>query len=364
MTSRQSGFSNRLAFIDLARSAAIGLALMVHVDIAFNLDVSLALTRLATPIFAFIFGVMLELVYARVAETRGMPEARAKLLRRAAMCYGVYILTVWIGFARGYSTATEAAWASIFSGQSLFNNILKFYAVALMLVLPLLSMRLKYGLFAPLLLGGAYWLATPLLDLAPWPADGTRLSYLTGLVFGRPSLGPAGLPLLPSCALIGAGMFLGASIRTGDLRRFLQASGAVIAGAVVIRLGHALWVMPASLSAGFFSMEGRGSFPYFLWGTTAAAAMLVACRALEPALRRLPRLTDALTLPGRYPLLAFGGGNILLNLWPDRFRVAAFSTWNVVLFVAALATMLVAADLIARGRRVETGRSLPQAIGG
>jgi hypothetical protein len=183
-------------------------------------------------------------------------------------------------------------------------------------------------------------------------------------VFGLPSLGPAGLPLLPSCALIGVGMVVGAPIRRGDLRAFLRTCGAVIACAILIRLAHVISSAPTAFPAYFLTMEGRGSFPYFVWGAAAGAALLAMCRACEPLLKKWPILAGAVALPGRFPLLAFGGGNIVLNLWPDRFRTSDYSTLNVALFLAALTMMLLAADWLSRARRADTQLSAPQMIGG
>jgi hypothetical protein len=82
----------RLNFIDVARSWAVGLALFAHGVSTFGGMASLGstspfvqlLVRTATPTFVFMFGIMLELVYARRARDRGMGVVSRRLLLRSA----------------------------------------------------------------------------------------------------------------------------------------------------------------------------------------------------------------------------------------------------------------------------------------
>jgi hypothetical protein len=339
--------SQRLLFIDLARSFAIALALTVHCTIAFHLSTpGLQLTRFATPLFAFVFGVMLEMVYARKAQTRGLAVSATRLARRGAMCYATYVLTVWVGYLRGYTASNDAAWASVFLGQSLFNNILKYYALALPLAIPLLALRLRAGLAAPALLGVAYWLIEPWLATMSWPATGTRMAYLTGLLVAKPDLAAAGLPLFPSIVLIGAGMIVGASIRSTVTSRFLWTSTAIATSGLLVCTLFAARDSVAFVVNGFLSGSFRESAhpAYFMMGMAGSVIVLLSMWAVAPLVARSRDVVQALTLAGRYPLVAFGGGNVLLNLWPDRLRLPEFGVLNVLVFVVSLAAILALAD--------------------
>ena len=85
----------RLNFIDVARTLAIILALFSHAMIDFEgwkLLGSIAapirlLTRSATPLFIFMFGMMLELVYLKKLEQQGLSPVAKRLAVRSLQCY-------------------------------------------------------------------------------------------------------------------------------------------------------------------------------------------------------------------------------------------------------------------------------------
>lgn len=102
--------SGRYTFVDVHRSLAILLAICAHAindwEIAAGIaDTELALartiTRVANPSFIFMFGMMLELVYARKIKQHGMGAVAPRPIQRGFQCYLGYALTFVAAFMVG-----------------------------------------------------------------------------------------------------------------------------------------------------------------------------------------------------------------------------------------------------------------------
>ena len=102
--------------------------------------------------------------------------------------------------------------------QAPYGNILKFYAFALVVAIPLLEFRRRRGLVPTVLVGLAPWVAVFWLDRVPWPPPSSHVSYLTAMLVGRP-VGRSWISLLHSQALVVSGMTIGWSLATGRERR-------------------------------------------------------------------------------------------------------------------------------------------------
>src|SRR6476620_8164434 len=145
---------SRLHFIDFARTFAVVLALLDHslgntkVFGRMGAD-SLYIkqfTRTATPIFVFMFGFMIEFVYATRARASGLASIERRLRVRSFQCYFGYCLTSFCTLLGGQQSLYKfAASLAFFFGSSHFGNILRVYAVIMLFTPLLVRLRLRYG---------------------------------------------------------------------------------------------------------------------------------------------------------------------------------------------------------------------------
>jgi hypothetical protein len=144
---------SRLHFIDFARTFAVVLALLSH-SLA-NTKVldrvgpdSLYITqfiRTATPIFVFMFGFMIEFVYATRSRASGVASIQRRLRVRSFQCYFGYCLTSFCTLLGGHQSLYKFAASLAFFGNSRFGNILRVYAVIMLFTPLLVRLRLRYG---------------------------------------------------------------------------------------------------------------------------------------------------------------------------------------------------------------------------
>ena len=183
--------SDRLNFIDVARAYAIALALFAHAMTAFGgwdfLFVPVAaglklVTATATPLFVFMFGLMLELHYARRAVRDGFEPTMKRLLKRGGQCYVGYALTAIAGVIGGYLTITEAGLALAFLDNARFGNILRLYSLALVVAPAVLWLRLQFGVRVIALGIVAIWIGDIILDAYSEQTFG-RVTTWVGMVF-------------------------------------------------------------------------------------------------------------------------------------------------------------------------------------
>src|SRR5262245_20571503 len=154
---------SRLHFIDFARTYAVVLALLSHslesTGVIDRLgDSSLYVkqfTRTATPMFVFMFGFMIEFVYATRARASGVESIQRRLLVRSFQCYFGYCLTSFCALLGGYQSLYKFAASLVFFGNSRFGNILRVYAVIMLFTPLLVRLRLRFGIkFVALCLAG------------------------------------------------------------------------------------------------------------------------------------------------------------------------------------------------------------------
>src|SRR5690606_37324896 len=120
------------------------------------------------------------------------------------------------GVIGGIQTPKAAVGAALFGGDCHFGNILKLYTVMLLVAIPLLWFRSRYGIWKTLLVGLSPWLIYPLLQMIPpfHPNLEIFTSYMLG--FGDQG-GPS---VLYSLTLVTVGMLAASLISFEDKRRF------------------------------------------------------------------------------------------------------------------------------------------------
>ncbi len=319
----------RLSFIDVARTWAVGLALFAHGVTTFGGMATLGtgspfvqlLVRTATPTFVFMFGIMLELVYARRARDGGMRGVSRRLLLRSAQCYVGYQLTVVAAVVGGWLTAAEGADALLFLGKSRFGNILRFYSVAMLLAIPILHMRLKYGARTYGLLLATIWLGAVVLRSLD-PIGAGALAAPIGILFGigEMRVGPSvwhGMTFALAGMLIGTGLE-GFRLPDFQFRDFYRNSGGVIAAslAIVIGLVATSSLFDVAKSFAYFTYRSQNHIGYYAIGLIAATGTLILLSVAVPLQRPLPAWTRVPLTLGTSSLLSFTAGNVVLNLVP------------------------------------------------
>jgi hypothetical protein len=95
--------------------------------------------------FVFMFGFMIEFVYATRARASGVASIQRRLRVRSFQCYFGYCLTSFCSLLGGYQSLYKFAASLVFFGNSRFGNILRVYAVIMLFTPLLVRLRLRYG---------------------------------------------------------------------------------------------------------------------------------------------------------------------------------------------------------------------------
>jgi len=354
---RLESTANRLNFVDVARAYAIVLALFAHSMVTFGGFSSLGdfdslaklFIRFATPMFVFMFGIMLELVYVKRARLNGVQSVVRRLVLRSAQCYAGYQLTVVASFLGGYLTAGEASRALLLLDTSHFGNILRFYSIALLLAIPLIRARLHWGV-------RVYGLLLILLWIVPKPLEGTLAaasfgSYesLAGLLFGI-GAAPVGPSVWHGMTFVLAGMLVGTSLTGWNapgfrLRAFYASSAVVMAITALVVLVLVRESSPIDVARNFANLRYRtqNHIGYYAVGILGSSFMLVILSRVVPLETPLADWAAVPLTLGTSSLLSFTLGNIVLNLLPAP-AIALGATHPV---LASLALILCVMALVA-----------------
>ena len=319
-----SSGSNRLLFIDVARSLAIVLVLVMHAVNAFGgiqmmgveneLKVRL-FTRNIPGLFIFMFGMMLELVYRRKWEAVGAAQPSRRLVVRSFQCFVGYQVTVLAGLIAGLASPKLSLKASLFLASAEFGNILRFYAFALLLAIPLLALRVKFGKAVLVALLVGIWGTYPWIESLEWSRS-SMLSFPLGVLFG-PMGHLVGPSVLQGMTFVLVGMLCASGLsnwREEGLARFrrITATVALIAGGIVLYL-----ILQSSAGEVFRSFAGiewrRLNHPgwYSIGLMNCSLALIALSYLFPPGTKASPWLAPLLTF-GRSSLMAFTAGNVML----------------------------------------------------
>ena len=317
----------RLNFIDVARSYAIILALFAHAMLAFGGFAALGeealkiklFTRTATPLFVFMFGMMLELVYARKARENGLSSVVRRLLLRSAQCYLGYQLTVVAGMIGDHTTLRAGANALLFMDSAVFGNILRLYSVAMLLAIPIIWLRCRAGPLSLVIMLIAIWVGDIFLERYAGVSLG-RFDALTGILFGTGSTldGPS---VWHGMTFVFAGMLVAASLhdwKEAGLKRFYYTLFALTAVSLTVVAWLAADVSLTGVIKRFASYNYRSHnhIGYYAVGLIACAITLFILSRIIPLHGKMPGWTRIPLAFSRSSLLSYSLGNIFLSLLP------------------------------------------------
>jgi len=354
----------RYTFVDVHRSLAILLAICAHAindwGIAGGLEEAefalvRTVTRAANPSFIFMFGMMLELVYARKIQQHGMRSVAPRLVQRGFQCYLGYALTFLIAFLVG----SRDLWTTL---QGLFfifgpphGAVLRFYAVALILAVGLLAVRHTFGLRAALALCLGLWALQPveawISQIHLGRLNSVRAFFLSDL------------PL--NMTFVAGGMYLGHALRLKDARvarAFHRRAGVILAatGSIV-----AVLVVHSSLGEvytsylDYYAYRVHNHIGYYSIGLMQACLLSVALYHLVPVSSKWLRASSLWMGFGRSSLLSFTLGNMLLIVLHYHINVSAY-VGLALLPVYVLAVLLMVAAIEWGTARLKRSPLAPQ----
>ena len=322
----------RVYFVDFARSYAIFLALLDHSLNDFNIwanypfeqyAIIKLFTSSATPTFLFLFGMMLELVYFKRLRENGLSSIRPQLIKRSLQCYLGFMLTSLAGLIGGYLTLKGLVGSSFFVVNNHYGNILKIYSVLIILAMPLLLFRTKYGIWPIVILCCSYWIIYPITSQIQ--ISNGNINNFTSSMFG---IGNSGGPsVLHSLSIVTIGMLSANFIDFKNKWKFPRMNFILL---MILVLGISIYLMFIpwdEFVEKYFSNEFRNSnHPlYYLLSLSLAIILVLFFSTLIPLGIRLKPWTRYLLVFGRNSLSAFTIGNIILNLIHTRIKDYTFN---------------------------------------
>jgi hypothetical protein len=325
--------SSRIAFIDVSRSVAIIGAMCAHALAAFNVwpqvpvgalkAVGNAIFYSCSPTFFLLFGALLELVYVQRLQRTGSASVTQSLLGRAGLCWLCLTLGTICAWMSGRLGSSEVGPAFLSLIDTPYSGILRFYALALLLSLPVVLLRPRFGVALPIGIICGLWIGTFLMSYLPWPTEQSRWAFLCGFLFAHPPVWSGG-SLWNNLSIVFLGMVLGYYMRRRQREGLRPLGGRPLLWVVALCIGGSLVCMydigAFAFIKGYLS-TGRqfrsACYPgYFFISTLSALGVIGAAQVLFPVGTRLDEKLQPLLGVGRHSLLIFTAGNAGLNLLP------------------------------------------------
>lgn len=336
----------RYSFVDVHRSLAILLAICAHAVNSWGITAGLedaefalirTITRAANPSFIFMFGMMLELVYARKIKQNGINSVAPRLVQRGFQCYLGYVLT----FIAALIVGSRDLWTTLQGFFFIFGpphgGVLRFYTVALIVAVGLLAVRHKFGLRAVILLCLSLWGLQPVE------------SWLSQIHLGRfNSVRAFFLSDFPlNMTFVAAGMYIGNALRLKEshvAHAFHRRAAVILAVTGGIA---ALLVFRSSLGEvygsylDFYGYRVDNHIGYYSIGLMQACLLSVMLYHLVPVSAKWLRSSSLLMSFGRSSLLSFTLGNILLIALHGHMNVDAYMGMALLPVYALIVLLLV-----------------------
>ena len=309
--------------------------------------------RTGTPLFVFMFGMMLEIVYVRAARREGLGAVRKRLLNRSWQCYLGYALTAVAGTIGGYQTVAQGARALLFLDNTHFSNVLRLYAIVLLAAPLVVRFRLQFGIKGLVGVLGCIWVLDVLLLNRLDGASFAPVNYSVGFLVGAGPLGQ-GPSVVHGLTFVLVGMIVAGGLRNWQdegLRRFYRYALTALALLVLVLAPLALAMGPRALAESYirvWDFRVHNHFGYYTLGLALCIATLLTFAVVIPR-GPLPPWTRVPLQFGQASLSSFAGGNILLALVPPGVLQSHLKGGAAV--VASVAFVAVVLG-IANGRRV------------
>lgn len=308
--------SRRLSYIDSTRGAAGVLAILGHlssdqfrfVDYGILAGINI-FTRMATPMFMTLFGVMIALVYLpRLAGSQADEDAVVRrLMSRMLTCYIIFGAITLAAMVSGKIRPDKALEAMLFVNAGRFGEILKIYSVLFFVIVLTLPLLKRFGLSWLVGLAAIGWGLRYVVAAVAGPGN-YPLQFFTGYDGG---FGPS---VLLSFTFVAFGAAIGEAV-TGRGSRFLP--GAIAVAALLSLVVATWWLGPYALAHGVGTYEFRAvNHPlYYTYGIAATSGALLLFGWIWAA-GVLKAPATLLATIGKRSLFFYGFGNLALNLLP------------------------------------------------
>jgi len=319
--------SARIEFLDISRGFAILLAISIHIFLwadaieilgGFKLVV-LSVTRTGTPTFIILTGIMVELVYLRIARSSSLKAAATRLAERSLMCYLGGLGSMVILEIRYGTTWRELMDYALMRETFGYSSILQVYIFILILMIPILWLRMKTGPYwVPMFLVGL-WVLAPIFDQITWPAETSPWSAVLSILTGHPH-GLSSFSAFHLLSLLGVGMILGYTLQKGppgsQYRLFTRTISWMIIALSVVIIGLGLQVGFKNFLTGYTGSYRVEHHPGYYLAGTFGSLLLILIIFLARDSRYLNWIKEPLLILGRDSLWAFVVGNSIIFLWP------------------------------------------------
>lgn len=320
--------NNRILFIDVVRAYAVFLALLAHAlhnfgvpnlgDFVYNYPF---FTSMATPLFIFMFGVMMDIVHRRKAQSHVENGWKLNITNRAFQCYLAYIITSISALLGSWISLDQFLKSLVFLESTRYGNILFIYTFSLLIMIPVISFGRNRGIVYLILIMFILLTLNQLIKNFPETESGYYSHLLQRITGYGPSIG--GPSLMLGFCFIMLGNVVGFWIRT------LSNSFDFYVRVFFIVL---LFISIISVSLSVYSIErlkevltlyAYGSFRssndiyYFLFGSLFSIVSFCVIRFLVEKLTLIASVGKLFVPVGAASLLVFTAGNIYLNILGD-----------------------------------------------
>ena len=335
--------NRRLVYLDTARGLAVFLSLLAHVLLVTDGFQAIGeqglliqqFTRLATPLFVFLFGFVIEFNYVNQIRN-GKREYRHiihRCLIRSAQCYLAFVFISAASVLGGYRTIYQFLASITFLTHGRFGNIFRVYSILLLVVPVFVWLRLncrRQLVWAMLTLLFASCIWTSRTGSWNFGILGIPMNIWFGV--GDRVGGPS---ILHSLLFFLSGMY----IATGS-RRACAGRGNpqhVFGGTAVRLFLLTIAVLVIFRQASFFELwhcYANGDFrshnriEYFLIGT---ATSVLIFQLMHSTFCSWPVVHNLFAPLGQRSMMSYLSGNVILNLFgnhcgaaPDAVVVIAF----------------------------------------
>lgn len=332
---------NRKSFVDVARFLAVIFALSDHALRHFGIMEHLSgiykypiaiLFRSATPTFFLLFGLMIEYVYIKKYAKHGINYIFKSSLLKSSLCYSGFALIVFVNAFYNDLALGEITATLYFNGfADAASGVLKFYALAFLLIPLIILARIKVGRLLYVIVFACIWgIIDPIIknnyfstfNYIDLPADFS--SFMVGAPYGK-----SAFSFLHGISIVCLGAFIGSySIKEGN-KDFVVLSGYVLVFCLSTTLLYVATEGVSEFLTGFKSNFFRYSHYYVYYAFTVSCALSI---LIALALVVKHNVKSFLFLPGLRSLFCFTYGGVLLIVIPERYGLVGFVAYWVIIY--------------------------------
>lgn len=299
-------------------------------------------SRGATPGLLILFGFMIELVYVRHAKQKGFSFSIQRMMYRVILCYLAFILIASIGFLTGLGSLRSFLGNFLLVSPAINANIFAIYFFVLLLMMPIIAVRLRFGVNALLAIVSAVWLVdslalTPLGS--PFAYSSDTLEYLANFFVGvGDSWGPS---IFHSLTVTLFGMVLSNAFVERSRKSLSRL--AVFAGLaffiVCLEISKIGWITFLGNIADYTAYRAHNSIVFYAYGILFSLTLMLLAWSLNKILFSVIR--HPVTYLGARTFLYFLLGNMILTAFPRTISIDLLTALLIFVLLTSLCYALI-----------------------